>query len=75
MFFRHKHCPTCRGGQEFRRLDEAEKAAVRADRGERHFVDHYWRCTAPGCRWYQRWSSRADGGLLPEELRMRAAPE
>ncbi|WP_267975586.1 hypothetical protein [Streptomyces lomondensis] len=37
-------------------------------------MDDYWRCTAVGCRWYQRYLNRGEDGLLPEELRIQAAP-
>ncbi|MFI6464250.1 hypothetical protein [Streptomyces sp. NPDC050528] len=71
---RRKACPTCDGWQDFRPVRGAEKAAIRAEKGARHYVHDYWRCTAAGCLWYQRWYSRGDGGLLPEEFREEATP-
>ncbi|MFB7930781.1 hypothetical protein [Streptomyces sp. NPDC056039] len=67
-------CRTCGTMQEFRRFNPAERAAVLAEKGHGHFVDDYWRCTAVGCRWYQRYLNRGEDGLLPEELRIQAAP-
>ncbi|GAA4998230.1 MULTISPECIES: hypothetical protein [Streptomyces] len=67
-----KSCPTCGTMQDFRRLDDAEKEAVRKDKGIQ-YVDDYWRCTAPGCRTYQRYDKKSDRGLLPEEFREEAA--
>ena len=68
MFFKDKHCPTCGGSgtQVFRPLNEKDRANV--EPGHRRLTD-LWRCTAPGCRWYQRWSKQSEGGRLPEELK------
>ena len=66
-------CPTCGGMQDFRPLNAAEKAAVRAEKGERHYVHDYWRCTVAGCLWYQRYDKRSDGGFLPETFREEPA--
>ncbi|MBC9724470.1 hypothetical protein [Streptomyces sp. TRM68367] len=68
----HKWCPTCRAWHDFRKLDAEEKAAVREERGERHYVDDLWRCTAPGCLWYQPYLNKA-GGRLPERFREKPA--
>ncbi|KOG32419.1 hypothetical protein [Streptomyces resistomycificus] len=68
-----RECPTCRGRHRFRRLDRAEKAAVREEKGERHYVDNLWRCTAAGCRWYQPYLHTRGGGLLPEKFGEQAA--
>jgi hypothetical protein len=59
--------------QDFRPLNDAEKAAVRKAKGERHYVHNYWRCTVAGCLTYQRYGSRSDGGRLPEEFKEKAA--
>ncbi|MFI1567993.1 hypothetical protein ACH4ZX_34090 [Streptomyces sp. NPDC020490] len=64
-----RECPTCGSRQKFRRLDAAEKAAVREVKGPRHFVGDLWRCTAPRCLWYQPHLHRGGGGLLPERFR------
>ncbi|WP_327428738.1 MULTISPECIES: hypothetical protein [unclassified Streptomyces] len=61
-------CRTCGTMQDFRLLNDAEKAAVRKDKGI-PFVHDYWRCTASGCLWYHRWYKKSDGGTLPEEFR------
>jgi hypothetical protein len=66
-------CPTCGGMQEFRLLDAAERAAVRAERGDRHQVDNLWRCTATGCLTYYRHLNRRDRGRLPDTFRGEAA--
>ncbi|PNG22634.1 hypothetical protein [Streptomyces cahuitamycinicus] len=67
-------CRTCGTMQEFRMFNAAERAVVRAMKGAGHFVDDYWRCTAVGCRWYQRYLNRGEDGLLPEELKIQAVP-
>ncbi|MFI8895411.1 hypothetical protein [Streptomyces paradoxus] len=67
-------CRTCGTMQEFRMFNAAERAAVRAEKGHGHFVDDYWRCTAVGCRWYQRYLNRGEDGLLPEEFEIQAVP-
>jgi hypothetical protein len=59
--------------QEFRPLNDEEKAAVRAERGDRHQVDNLWRCTAKGCVSYYRHLNKSDRGLLPERFRKEAA--
>jgi hypothetical protein len=71
MFFKEKHCPTCGGSgtQVFTPLTPGERKALGTDRTD------LWRCTAPGCRWYQPWSHQAGGGRLPEDLKNpEAAP-
>ncbi|ANS65274.1 hypothetical protein SLINC_3050 [Streptomyces lincolnensis] len=68
-----RECPTCRSRQTFRMLNEAEKAAVREDKGARHYVGNLWRCTAKGCLWYQPYLHTRGGGLLPEEFREKEA--
>ncbi|MFJ5266134.1 hypothetical protein ACIQAC_37310 [Streptomyces sp. NPDC088387] len=68
-------CPTCRNRQDFRKLDDAEQAAVRKEKGERHYVHDLWRCTAEGCRWYQPYLHTAGGGLLPERFGKQAAAD
>ncbi|MFE5815579.1 hypothetical protein [Streptomyces sp. NPDC056479] len=65
-------CPTCGTMQDFRPLNGAEKAAVRADKGVR-YVDWYWRCTAKGCLTYYRHLNMSDRGLLPEKFREEEA--
>jgi len=70
-----RECPTCRSRQMFRRLDDAEKAAVREKRGPRFFVGDLWRCTADKCLWYQPYLNRRKGDLLPESFRKETAPE
>lgn len=68
-------CPTCRSRQDFRKLDDAEKAAVREE-DKRHYVHDLWRCTAVGCLTYFRYGNMSDRGLLPEKFRTEpAAPE
>ncbi|MFI6486400.1 hypothetical protein [Streptomyces sp. NPDC050564] len=62
-------CPTCGSRQDFRKLNDAEKAAVRAEKGERHFVNNLWRCTAKGCLWYQPYLHTRGGDRLPEKFR------
>ncbi|MBY8345032.1 hypothetical protein LXH13_14700 [Streptomyces spinosirectus] len=64
-----RECPTCRSRQRFRRLNAAEKAAVREKRGPRFFVGNLWRCTAEKCLWYQPYLNRGQGDLLPEGFR------
>lgn len=66
-------CPTCRSWQDFRQLNPDEKAAVREDKGPRHFVGNLWRCTAPGCLFYQTHLHARGGGFLPEKFREEAA--
>ncbi|MEV0633612.1 hypothetical protein AB0I77_01255 [Streptomyces sp. NPDC050619] len=68
-----KACPTCGTWQEFQKLNDAEKAAVRAVKGDRHYVHDLWRCTADGCLWYQPWHHTRGGDLLPERFRKEAA--
>jgi hypothetical protein len=64
MFFKDKHCPTCKGSgtQVFTPLKPGERKALGTNRTD------LWRCTAAGCRWYQPWDHQAGGGRLPEEL-------
>lgn len=62
-------CPNCRGMQEFRLLNGEEKAAIRAQKGDRHPVDNLWRCTAKGCLTYYRHLNKGDRDLLPERFR------
>ncbi|GAA4801263.1 hypothetical protein [Streptomyces ziwulingensis] len=66
-------CRTCRTMQDFVKLTEEERAAVRAERGRRHYVHDLWRCTAEGCAWYQPYLHTDGGGLLPERFRRQAA--
>ncbi|KUO22027.1 hypothetical protein [Streptomyces dysideae] len=68
-----RECLTCRSRQKFQKLNSDEKAAVRAEKGDRYYVDNLWRCTAVGCRWYQPYLHRGGGGLLPEEFRIEEA--
>ena len=73
-------CPTCRSRQDVRKLNDAERAAVREEKGPRHYVHDLWRCTAKGCLWYQPYFRKGDGGVLPEKFREKkdeeaAAPE
>lgn len=77
MVVRRKWCPNCRGMQDFRKMVAAEKAAVREEKGPRHFVHDLWRCDVKGCVWYQPWFSTRGGGDLPEKFREEkaAAPE
>ncbi|KOU67321.1 hypothetical protein ADK57_17310 [Streptomyces sp. MMG1533] len=70
-----KACPTCGTWQDFRKLDDAEKAAVRKEKGPRHYVHDLWRCTAVGCLWYQPWHHTRGGDRLPEEFRKEAAAD
>ncbi|GHG93249.1 hypothetical protein [Streptomyces lanatus] len=65
---RSRACPTCGTMQEFRKLDDDEKAAVRAKRGESHYVDDLWRCTAAGCLTYFRAGRLSDRDRLPESF-------
>lgn len=65
-------CPTCGGMHDFRLLNHAEKAAVRATT-EITYVHDLWRCTVPGCVRFQRWDKKSEGGLLPEEFREKTA--
>ncbi|MGW2519210.1 hypothetical protein ACWC09_19780 [Streptomyces sp. NPDC001617] len=65
---RTRACPNCGSMQEFRKLHDDEKAAVREAKGARHFVDDLWRCTAAGCRTYFRAGHLHDRGLLPEKF-------
>ncbi|MFJ3665176.1 hypothetical protein ACIPSE_01850 [Streptomyces sp. NPDC090106] len=65
-------CPTCQGMQLFRLLNREEKAAVRAERGERLPVDNLWRCTAEGCLTYYPHLRKTRGLLLPERFRLTA---
>ncbi|MFF4354296.1 hypothetical protein [Streptomyces sp. NPDC001530] len=64
-----RECPTCRSRQNFRKLNAQEKVAVRAEKGDRHFVDNLWRCTAKGCLWYQPYLHTRGGDCLPEKFR------
>ena len=66
-------CPTCRSRQDFRRLDDAEKAAVREEKGDRHYVHDLWRCTADRCLTYYPHLRKRDRGLLPEKFREEEA--
>jgi hypothetical protein len=67
-------CPTCGTMQDFRPVNDEEKAAIREERGDpRHYVDWYWRCTAKGCLSYYRHLKKSDGGLLPEKFREEEA--
>jgi hypothetical protein len=66
---RVRWCPTCRKNQEFRKLREDEKAAVREKKGGRHFVNDLWRCTATGCVTYFRAGHLSDHDALPEKFR------
>jgi len=66
-------CPTCRTMQEFRLLTDEEKAAIRADKGDRHHVDNLWRCTAKGCLTYYRHLNKGDRGRLPDRFGEEAA--
>ncbi|MFI8187473.1 hypothetical protein ACIF8T_01455 [Streptomyces sp. NPDC085946] len=66
-------CPTCGTMQVFRPLDDEERAALRAEHGDRYYVDWYWRCTAQGCLSYYRHLRMSDGGLLPERFRAEEA--
>ncbi|MEU0072368.1 hypothetical protein ABZ027_22890 [Streptomyces sp. NPDC006332] len=68
-------CPTCGTMQEFRGLTDEEKAAIRAEKGDRHPVDNLWRCTATGCLTYYRHLNKYDRGLLPEKFREEAAAQ
>ncbi|WP_405872722.1 MULTISPECIES: hypothetical protein [unclassified Streptomyces] len=69
-------CPTCRSRQDFRQLNDAEKGAVREEKGDRHYVHDLWRCTADRCLTYFRYGNMSDRGLLPEKFRKEpAAPE
>jgi len=69
-------CPTCRTMQDFRPLNDEEKAAVRKDKGDdRYRVDNLWRCTAKGCLTYYRHLNKYDRGLLPERFREEKAAE
>ncbi|MDN0196854.1 hypothetical protein [Streptomyces sp. S.PNR 29] len=69
----HKWCPTCRAWHGFRKLNAEEKAAVRAAKGDRHYVDDLWRCSAEGCLWYQPYFHTRGGDVLPERFREEAA--
>ncbi|MDT7842310.1 hypothetical protein [Streptomyces justiciae] len=64
----NRHCPTCRSRQDFRKLNDDEKAWVRAE-GSRSYVDNLWRCTAVGCLTYFRIGRINDRGLLPEKFK------
>ena len=67
-------CRTCGTMQDFRKLNEEERAAVRAEKKDpRHYVDNLWRCTAQGCLWYQPYLHTNGGGLLPERFKEEAA--
>ncbi|WP_458243781.1 hypothetical protein [Streptomyces sp. MAI_2237] len=68
-------CPTCGDMQPFRLLDEKEKAAIRAEKGDDHQVDNLWRCTAKGCLTYYRHLNKYDRGLLPESFREEEAAD
>lgn len=70
---RSRACPTCGTMQEFRKLDDKERAAVRAAKGDRHFVNDLWRCTAVGCLTYFRAGNLGDRDLLPETFRKEEA--
>ncbi|MCD9872326.1 hypothetical protein [Streptomyces guryensis] len=70
---RDRECPTCGSMQEFRRLHDDEKAAVRERKGARYFVDDLWRCTAVGCLTYFPAGRRHEHGLLPEKFRKEEA--
>ncbi|MFI6852900.1 hypothetical protein [Streptomyces sp. NPDC050416] len=68
-------CRTCGTMQDFRKLNEEERAAVREEKKDpRHYVDNLWRCTVKGCLWYQPYLHTDGGGLLPERFREEAAP-
>ncbi|WSQ09247.1 hypothetical protein OG604_16520 [Streptomyces sp. NBC_01231] len=66
-------CPTCRSMQEFRLLNDEEKAAIRAEKGDGHHVDNLWRCTAKGCLTYYRHLKKSDRGRLPDRFGEEAA--
>lgn len=63
-----KACPTCGGMQDFRPLNDEERAAVREQK-KINYVHDYWRCTAAGCLSFQRYDKKSDNGLLPEKFR------
>ena len=58
-------CPTCGTMQDFRLVNDEEKAAIRADKGDRYQVDNLWRCMAKGCLTYYRHLNKYDRGSLP----------
>lgn len=66
-------CPTCGGMQDFRPLNDAERAVVRHLK-KIAYVHDYWRCGVAGCLRFQRYDKLSDGGLFPEEFRI-PAPE
>ncbi|MEU5316473.1 hypothetical protein AB0G67_07070 [Streptomyces sp. NPDC021056] len=68
-------CPTCGTMEDFRLLTEAEKTAVREDKGAGYRVDNLWRCTAEGCLSYYRHLNKNDGGRLPDKFREEKAAE
>ncbi|WP_329339184.1 hypothetical protein OG866_28980 [Streptomyces sp. NBC_00663] len=69
-----RYCRTCRGMQDFEKLDQDEKAWARAE-GGRTYVHDLWRCTAAGCLTYFRIGRINDHGLLPEKFRKEPAAD
>ena len=61
--------------QEFRKLHNDEKAAVREAKGVRFFVDDLWRCTAVGCLTYFPAGHLREHDLLPEKFRKEEAAD
>jgi hypothetical protein len=55
--------------QEFRKLHDDERAAVREKKGDRYFVDDLWRCTAASCLTYYPAGRLGDHDVLPERFR------
>lgn len=54
-------------------MNGAEKAAVREEKGARHYVDDLWRCAVKGCVRYQPAYNAGGGGDLPEKFREEKA--
>ncbi|MGW3290854.1 hypothetical protein ACWDR3_40090 [Streptomyces sp. NPDC001002] len=66
-------CRNCLGWQDFQMMNGAEKAAVREEKGARHYVDDLWRCAVKGCVRYQPAYNAGGGGDLPEKFREEKA--